>query len=147
MESLSQVTTGSQLPEIELAQPACALRDGEIEATLSRTGHAPGVVVRSGRAAYYAAIYDTEARALVFPFAHTFRKGSRLRIWIEAPTGHTGFWAFKPILDPATNTVLHNATHPSRLVVGVVPKARARALLPACDTLSNQPCRSDPLAV
>jgi hypothetical protein len=88
----------------------------------------------------------THMRLEVFPFAHTFRKGSRLRIWIEAPTGHTGFWAFKPILDPATNTVLHNAKHPSRLVVGVVPKARAHAPLPACDTLRNQPCRSDPLA-
>jgi uncharacterized protein len=63
----------------------------------------------------------THMRLEVFPFAHAFRKGSRLRIWIEAPTGHTGFWAFEPILDPATNTVLRDAAHPSRLVVGVVP--------------------------
>src|SRR4029079_4876793 len=34
-------------------------------------------------------------RLEVFPFAHAFRKGSRLRVWIEAPTGHTGFWAFQ----------------------------------------------------
>jgi uncharacterized protein len=88
----------------------------------------------------------THMRLEVFPFAHTFRERSRLRIWIEAPTGHTGFWAFKPVLDPATNTVLHDAAHPSRLVVGVVPKARAHAPLPGCDTLRNQPCRPDPLA-
>jgi len=88
----------------------------------------------------------TRMRLEVFPFAHAFRKGSRLRVWIEAPTGHTGFWAFKPVLDPATNTVLHDAAHPSRFVVGVVPGARAHAPLPGCDTLRNQPCRPDPLA-
>src|SRR5947209_2058173 len=60
----------------------------------------------------------TYMRLEVFPFAHTFRKGSRLRVWIDAPTGHTGFWAFAPLLQPATNTVLHDAAHPSRLVVG-----------------------------
>jgi predicted acyl esterase len=87
----------------------------------------------------------TLMRLEVFPFAHAFRRGSRLRVWIEAPTGHTGFWAFQPTPDPATNTVLHDAAHPSRLVVGVVPGAIAHAPLPACDTLRNQPCRPDPL--
>lgn len=88
----------------------------------------------------------TFMRLEVFPFAHAFRKGSRLRVWIEAPTGHTGFWAFQPLLDPATNTILHDRAHPSQLVVGVVPGEVAHAPLPACDTLRNQPCRSDPLA-
>jgi len=87
----------------------------------------------------------TYMRLEVFPFAHAFRRGSRLRIWVEAPTGHTGFWAFQPVPDPATNTVFHDAAHPSALVVGVVPGARALAPLPACDTLRNQPCRPDPL--
>jgi uncharacterized protein len=88
----------------------------------------------------------TYMRLEVFPFAHAFRKGSRMRIWIEAPTGHTGFWAFQPTPDPGTETVLHDASHPSRLVVGVVPGEVAHAPLPACDTLRNQPCRTDPLA-
>jgi predicted acyl esterase len=87
----------------------------------------------------------TYMRLEVFPFAHAFRKGSRVRVWIEAPTGHTGFWAFTPVPDPARNTVLHNAAHPFRLVVGGVPGAAARAPLPRCDTLRNQPCRPDPL--
>jgi uncharacterized protein len=87
----------------------------------------------------------TYMRLEVFPFAHAFRKGSQLRVWIEAPTGHTGFWAFQPVPTPATNTVLHDAAHPSRLVVGVVPGEAARAPLPPCDTLRNQPCRPDPL--
>jgi putative CocE/NonD family hydrolase len=88
----------------------------------------------------------TYMRLEVFPFAHAFRKGSRLRVWIEAPTSHTGFWAFEPLLTPATNTVLHDPAHPSRLVVGVVPGETAHAPLPVCDTLRNQPCRTDPLA-
>jgi putative CocE/NonD family hydrolase len=87
----------------------------------------------------------TPMRLAVFPFAHAFRKGSRLRVWIEAPTGHTGFWAFQSAPDPGQNTVLHDATHPSRLVVGVVPGETAHGPLPACDTLRNQPCRTDPL--
>jgi uncharacterized protein len=90
--------------------------------------------------------HPTHMRLEVFPFAHAFRKGSRLRVWIDAPTGHTGFWAFAPVPDPATNTVLHNAAHPSRLVAGVVPGAAAHSPLPACDTLRNQPCRRDPLS-
>jgi hypothetical protein len=88
----------------------------------------------------------TYMRLEVFPFAHAFRKGSRLRVWVDAPTGHTGFFAFDPVADPGTNTVLHDAAHPSRLVVGVVPGAVAHAPLPGCDTLRNQPCRPDPLA-
>ena len=88
----------------------------------------------------------TMLRLEVFPFAHAFRKGSRLRIWIEAPTGHTGFWAFQPGGGPAANTILHDAAHPSRLAVGVLPGEVAHAPLPACDTLRNQPCRPDPVA-
>ena len=43
-----------------------ALRDVEITATLARVGLAPGVVVRrNGPRAYYAAVYDTERRALL----------------------------------------------------------------------------------
>ena len=87
----------------------------------------------------------TYMRLEVFPFAQAFRKGSRVRIWIDAPTGHTGFFAFDPVADPGTNTVLHDKAHPSRLVVGVVPRAVAHTPLPACDTLRNQPCRTDPL--
>lgn len=88
----------------------------------------------------------TPMRLEIFPFAHAFRAGSRLRVWIDAPTSHTGFWAFAPTLDPGINTVLHDVAHPSRLVVGVLDGESARAPLPACDTLRNQPCRSDPLA-
>jgi hypothetical protein len=67
-----------------------------------------------------------------------------LRLWIEAPTGHTGFWAFTPLGGSAQNTVLHDPAHPSRLVVGQLAGESAQAPLPGCDTLRNQPCRADP---
>jgi uncharacterized protein len=89
----------------------------------------------------------TPMRVEVLPFAHAFRAGSRLRVWIDAPTSHTGFWAFAFHPEPAVNTVLHDADHPSRLVVGELPGESARAPLPACDALRNQPCRPDPLAL
>ena len=88
----------------------------------------------------------TFMRVEVFPFAHAFRAGSRLRLWIDAPTSHTGFWAFAPHPEPTVNTVLHDPDHPSRLVLGRLPRERAEAPLPECDVLRNQPCRPDPLA-
>jgi predicted acyl esterase len=86
----------------------------------------------------------TFMRMEVFPFAQAFRAGSRIRVYIEAPTGHTGFFAFEPFLTPAVNTVLHDRSHPSRLVLGVLRGQVAHTPLPACDTLRNQPCRRAP---
>jgi hypothetical protein len=87
----------------------------------------------------------TLMRMEVFPFAQAFRAGSRIRVYIEAPTGHTGFFAFAPNPTPATNTVLHDPAHRSRLVLGVLTGQVAHGPLPACDTLRNQPCRPDPM--
>jgi hypothetical protein len=86
----------------------------------------------------------TFMRMEVFPFAQAFRAGSRIRVYIEAPTGHTGFFAFEPLLTPAVNTVLHDRAHPSRLVLGMLRGQVAHTPLPACDTLRNQPCRQAP---
>jgi predicted acyl esterase len=87
----------------------------------------------------------TRLRLEVFPFAQTFRAGSRIRLYVEAPTGHTGFWAFAPTGGSGSITVLHDAKHRSRLVLGQVRREVSHAPLPACDTLRNQPCRPDPL--
>jgi uncharacterized protein len=84
----------------------------------------------------------TPMRLEVFPFAHMFRKGSAIRISIEAPTGLTGLWGFSFNQSPATNTVYADAEHPSRLVLKVIPKLKAGVPLPACDTVRSQPCRS-----
>jgi uncharacterized protein len=84
----------------------------------------------------------TPMRLEVFPFAHMFRKGSAIRISIEAPTGFTGLWGFASNPSPATNTIYADVGHPSRLVLNVIPKLTAPIALPACDTLRSEPCRS-----
>jgi len=81
----------------------------------------------------------TKVRLEIFPFAHVFRAGSRLRVWIEAPSGHTGFWAFKPVTENAVNTVLRDRKHPSRLVLGALSDEKAHAPLPPCDSLRISP--------
>jgi len=84
----------------------------------------------------------TSMRFAVFPFDHVFRAGSRIRLVIDTPS-QTGGWNFEPLADGGLNSILHDATHPSEIVVGTVPGATARAGYPACDTLLNQPCRAD----
>ena len=87
------------------------------------------------------------ARLEVFPFGHVFRAGSRLRVWVEAPTVLPQLWAFTPYPVPSQVTILHDADHPSQLVVPLVPNDPERiAALPGCDLVIRQPCRPDALA-
>ncbi len=87
-------------------------------------------------------------RVEVFPFGHVVRAGSRLRVWIEAPTVLPELWSFVPFPTPAQNTVLHDAAHPSRLVLPLVPNALPAAFTaqPDCGDVIRQPCRPDPVA-
>lgn len=89
----------------------------------------------------------THLRVQLFPFDYVFRKGSSLRIWIDAPTGLTGGWSllFNPI--PAVNSVYADSAHPSALVLGQLPGGHAEAASPACDVLLNQPCRANEVTV
>jgi hypothetical protein len=82
----------------------------------------------------------TTVRIELNPIGHVFRASSALRLYVSAPsvTGLTGP-SFRPVL--AVNTVLHDALHPSRLVLGRIDGAGAPVGYPACDTLLNQPCR------
>jgi putative CocE/NonD family hydrolase len=87
------------------------------------------------------------ARVELFPFGHLVRAGSRLRVWVEAPTALPQLWAFTPSPVPTPVRVLHDAEHPSRLVLPLVPNDEERvAELPACGTVVRQPCRPDPLS-
>lgn len=76
------------------------------------------------------------ARIELLPFNHVFRAGSAIRLSIDAPGG----W-FQILPLPARNSVHHEATMPSALVLGWRPGARAQAPLPACGSVLNQPCR------
>jgi putative CocE/NonD family hydrolase len=78
------------------------------------------------------------------PFSHTFRAGSRLRIWIDAP-GRTGGYGFDTYALAARSKLLHDAEHPSQLVLGEMAGVKVPAPQPACGSLLKQPCRPDPL--
>jgi uncharacterized protein len=82
----------------------------------------------------------TFMRLAVLPFDHVFRAGSRIRLIVDTPS-QTGGWNFEPLANGGVNSVLHDSSHPSKLVFGSVRGAVARAGYPACDTLLNQPCR------
>jgi uncharacterized protein len=85
-------------------------------------------------------------RVEVFPFAHSFRPGSKLRLTVSAPGGNRLQWAFKTIAAGETIEIAHDADHPSQLVVSEVPGVDIPAGLPACGAVRNQPCRT-PLAL
>ncbi len=83
------------------------------------------------------------ARVKLFPSAHVFRAGSKIRLTIEAPGGDRTRWAFDT---PATgglvtNEISHTAAQPSKIVLPVVPNPAPPAELPACPSLRGQPCR------
>ncbi|MCU1590787.1 MAG: hypothetical protein JWP11_2043 [Frankiales bacterium] len=86
------------------------------------------------------------ARVEIFPFGAVLHKGSRIRAWVEAPTELPELWAFADYPVNAVNTVLHDATHPSRLVLPVVPNDPAPHALAPCGSLIREPCRTDPVA-
>jgi putative CocE/NonD family hydrolase len=85
----------------------------------------------------------TYMRVQLWPFDYVFRKGSSMRIWIDAPTGETGGWSFDYIKTPEINSVYADAHHRSAIVLGHLRGGRAGAPLPTCDTLLNQPCRNN----
>ena len=84
----------------------------------------------------------TKARIEIFPFGHTFRKGSRLRLSVEAPHAVPDLWGFTALPTPATNTIFTSALFPSSLALPLIKGAHAEAPLPPC-TLRNQPCRPE----
>jgi uncharacterized protein len=83
----------------------------------------------------------TYMRIQLWPFDYVVRKGSSIRLWIDAPTGETGGWSFDFTKTPADNSIYADAEHPSAVVLGYLPGGYAHAALPACDTILNQPCR------
>jgi putative CocE/NonD family hydrolase len=108
-----------------------ALRPWPVDRPETMTAMTPGV--------------PTLARIEVQKFAHAFRAGSRLRLWIDTPSQYGGN-LFAPQSVPARIEVLHDPDHPSRLLVGTVSGVALPAPRPACGTVLHQPCRPDPLA-
>jgi predicted acyl esterase len=84
----------------------------------------------------------TPVRVELFPFAHAFRAGSRIRIGVDAPGNSRAEWEFETIAGGEQVTIAHDAEHPSRVVLPVVAGLDVPAGLAACDALRGQPCRS-----
>lgn len=80
-------------------------------------------------------------RVELFPFAHAFRAGSRVRLTVDAPGGNRPVWVFDTIAGGEQVTIAHDATFPSALVLPVVDGVEVPPGLPPCGALRGQPCR------
>ena len=85
----------------------------------------------------------TYARIPIYPFEHVFRRGSSIRVAIEAPVGITGTFGFLFNPTPATNTVWHDRRHISEWVFDALPITTAVPALPACGSVVEEPCRTN----
>jgi hypothetical protein len=83
------------------------------------------------------------ARVEIPSFTHTFRAGTAIRIWLDAPSG-TGDWSFLSNDVGEVDTISLDPSHDSALVVGALSGHRAPGREPACDLLVGEPCRANP---
>jgi hypothetical protein len=83
----------------------------------------------------------TPVRVDIFPVAHPIRSGSRLRITIDAPGGNRGVWKFRTLSAGETVSIVHDADHPSAIVLPIVRGLDVPRGVPACGALRGQPCR------
>lgn len=57
----------------------------------------------------------------VFPVGHVFRAGHRIVVKVHTPPLVDSYYAYVPKRFPGVNTILHDAAHPSRITLPVVP--------------------------
>lgn len=81
------------------------------------------------------------ARVEIFPFAHTFRAGSQIRLMVDAPGGNRATWVFETLSNGEQVQIGVGPSTPSRLVLPVIPGIQAPAAYPDCNSLKGQPCR------
>lgn len=83
----------------------------------------------------------TPVRVEIFPVAHPFRAGSRIRVTIDAPGGNRGEWEFRTISKGEKVTIHHDAEHPSSIVFSTVGGIDVPRGVAPCGSLRGQPCR------
>ncbi len=85
-----------------------------------------------------------EARVELYPFAHVFRAGSRIRITVDTPGDTRPSWKFDILQPngPVTNSIGRSAATPSRIVLPIVPNIAVTTPLPPCPALRAMPCRN-----
>ncbi len=74
---------------------------------------------------------------------HMYRKGSRIRVTIQAPGGDQPVWAFDQVdpSKPVDVMLAHSKRMPSKLLLPVVSGVSAPTGLPPCPGLRGEPCR------
>ena len=85
-----------------------------------------------------------EARVYIFPFAHSFRAGSQIRISIDTPGSSRAEWLFildETQTDDARIDIAHSATAASSVVLPILAGEAIPTALPPCPSLRGQPCR------
>jgi putative CocE/NonD family hydrolase len=75
---------------------------------------------------------EVQMRVEIRPFGHVFRSGSRIRVYVEAPSVVPDYFSFASLPDLAQNTIHSGGSHPSRLVLPVLSGHPAKAPLPPC---------------
>lgn len=86
------------------------------------------------------------ARVEIFPFAHAFRAGSKVRISVQAPNILPDLWGFASLPLPAINTIHTSEFYPSSIALPVMDGVQIPTDYPVCGSLRNQPCRPEPAA-
>ncbi|MFP5224218.1 MAG: CocE/NonD family hydrolase C-terminal non-catalytic domain-containing protein [Actinomycetota bacterium] len=86
------------------------------------------------------------ARVEIFPFAHAFRAGSKVRISVQAPNILPDLWGFASLPLPAINTIHTSEFYPSSIALPVMDGVEIPTDYPVCGSLRNQPCRPEPAA-
>jgi putative CocE/NonD family hydrolase len=84
-------------------------------------------------------------RVEMYAVSYVFRKGSRIRVSVEAPGGDRVAWAFEtPATDgQVVNEISRGGKRASKLVLSVVPTSdETPADWPPCPSLRGQPCRT-----
>ena len=86
----------------------------------------------------------SKVRVGLFSVTHVFRKGSRIRLSLDAPGGNRTIWQFDtPETNGAVlNEIARSAAKPSRIVLPVIPVGQVPQALPPCPGLRGQPCRT-----
>ena len=85
----------------------------------------------------------TAIRVPIYPVAHAFRAGSKIRVTIEAPGGDRPSWSFRTLENGSiVNTLTLGGATPSKLVLPVLTGAVAAKPLPAATALRGQPSRT-----
>jgi len=86
----------------------------------------------------------------LFPFEHVFRKGSSIQVTIDSamgPAESTGLWGLTGLAGRFTDTIYASPVRQSQVVLGLIPRATAKAPLPACGTIAGEPCRRNTVPV